>query len=37
MQSGYTAMCEQAPVRQIATDRVAAGDAGSDFSVMPDH
>jgi G6PDH family F420-dependent oxidoreductase len=34
---GYTAMCEQTPVRQLVTDLVAAEQAGFDFSVMSDH
>lgn len=36
-QFGYTAMCEQTPVRQLVTDLVAAELAGFDFSVMSDH
>ena len=36
-QFGYTAMCEQTPVRQLVGDLVAAEDAGFDFSVMSDH
>lgn len=36
-QFGYTAMCEQTPVRQLVTDLVAAEEAGFDFSVMSDH
>ncbi len=36
-QFGYTAMCEQTPVRQLVTDLVAAERAGFDFSVMSDH
>jgi G6PDH family F420-dependent oxidoreductase len=34
---GYTAMCEQTPVRQLVSDLVAAEAAGFDFSVMSDH
>lgn len=34
---GYTAMCEQTPVRQLVPDLVAAERAGFDFSVMSDH
>jgi G6PDH family F420-dependent oxidoreductase len=34
---GYTAMCEQTPVRQLVTDLVAAEAAGFGFSVMSDH
>lgn len=34
---GYTAMCEQTPVRQLVSDLVAAEEAGFDFSVMSDH
>ena len=34
---GYTAMCEQTPVRQLVTDLVGAETAGFDFSVMSDH
>lgn len=34
---GYTAMCEQTPVRQLVSDLVAAEQAGFDFSVMSDH
>ncbi|HEY3955237.1 MAG TPA: TIGR03557 family F420-dependent LLM class oxidoreductase [Streptosporangiaceae bacterium] len=36
-QFGYTAMCEQTPVRQLVGDLVAAEEAGFDFSVMSDH
>jgi G6PDH family F420-dependent oxidoreductase len=36
-QFGYTAMCEQTPVRQLVTDLVSAEAAGFDFSVMSDH
>jgi hypothetical protein len=36
-QFGYTAMCEQTPVRQLVSDLVGAEDAGFDFSVMSDH
>ena len=36
-QFGYTAMGEQAPVRQLITDLVAAEAAGFDFSVISDH
>lgn len=36
-QFGYTAMCEQTPVRQLVSDLQAAEDAGFDFSVMSDH
>jgi G6PDH family F420-dependent oxidoreductase len=36
-QFGYTAMCEQTPVRQLVTDLVGAETAGFDFSVMSDH
>src|ERR1700690_678429 len=31
---GYTAMCEQTPVRQLVDDLVSAEQAGFDFSVM---
>lgn len=34
---GYTAMCEQTPVRQLVSDLAAAEQAGFDFSVMSDH
>ncbi len=34
---GYTAMCEQTPVRQLVSDLAAAEEAGFDFSVMSDH
>ena len=34
---GYTALCEQTPVRQLVTDLEAAEAAGFDFSVMSDH
>jgi alkanesulfonate monooxygenase SsuD/methylene tetrahydromethanopterin reductase-like flavin-dependent oxidoreductase (luciferase family) len=34
---GYTAMCEQTPVRQLVSDIAAAEDAGFDFAVMSDH
>ncbi len=34
---GYTAMCEQTPVRQLVSDLQAAEQAGFDFSVMSDH
>lgn len=34
---GYTAMCEQTPVRQLVSDLVAAEEVGFDFSVMSDH
>ncbi|MGN6792361.1 MAG: TIGR03557 family F420-dependent LLM class oxidoreductase [Streptosporangiaceae bacterium] len=33
---GYTAMCEQTPVRQLVADLVGAEEAGFDFSVMSD-
>lgn len=36
-QFGYTAMCEQVPVRQLVSDLVTAEQAGFDFSVMSDH
>ena len=36
-QFGYTAMCEQTPVRQLVSDLQAAEHAGFDFSVMSDH
>ncbi|MGH3404570.1 MAG: TIGR03557 family F420-dependent LLM class oxidoreductase [Streptosporangiaceae bacterium] len=36
-QFGYTAMCEQAPVRQLVSDLARAEEAGFDFSVMSDH
>jgi alkanesulfonate monooxygenase SsuD/methylene tetrahydromethanopterin reductase-like flavin-dependent oxidoreductase (luciferase family) len=36
-QFGYTALCEQTPVRQLVTDLQAAEQAGFDFSVMSDH
>ena len=36
-QYGYTAMCEQTPVRQLVSDLQAAEQAGFDFSVMSDH
>jgi G6PDH family F420-dependent oxidoreductase len=36
-QFGYTAMCEQVPVKQLVTDLVAAELAGFDFSVTSDH
>jgi G6PDH family F420-dependent oxidoreductase len=36
-QFGYTAMCEQTPVRQLVTDVTAAEQAGFDFAVMSDH
>ncbi len=36
-QFGYTAMCEQTPVRQLVSDLQAAEQAGFDFSVMSDH
>lgn len=34
---GYTAMCEQTPVKQLVSDLVDAEEAGFDFSVMSDH
>jgi hypothetical protein len=34
---GYTAMCEQTPVRQLLGDLAAAEEVGFDFSVMSDH
>lgn len=34
---GYTAMCEQTPVRQLVSDLIAAEEAGFGFSVMSDH
>jgi G6PDH family F420-dependent oxidoreductase len=34
---GYTAMCEQTPVKQLVSDLVDAEAAGFDFSVMSDH
>jgi hypothetical protein len=34
---GYTAMCEQTPVRQLVGDIVTAEEAGFDFVVMSDH
>jgi G6PDH family F420-dependent oxidoreductase len=37
VQFGYTAMCEQTPVKQLVGDLVAAEEAGFDFSVMSDH
>jgi G6PDH family F420-dependent oxidoreductase len=37
MQFGYTAMCEQTPVRQLVSDLAAAEQAGFDFSVISDH
>ena len=36
-QFGYTALCEQAPVRQLVSDLQAAEQAGFDFSAMSDH
>ena len=36
-QFGYTALCEQTPVRQLVSDLQAAEQAGFDFSVMSDH
>ncbi len=37
-QFGYTAMCEQTLVRQLASDlQAAAEEAGFDFSVISDH
>jgi G6PDH family F420-dependent oxidoreductase len=36
-QFGYTAMCEQTPVKQLVSDLVSAEQAGFDFSVMSDH
>jgi len=36
-QYGYTAMCEQTPVRQLVSDLQGAERAGFDFSVMSDH
>jgi G6PDH family F420-dependent oxidoreductase len=35
-QFGYTALCEQTPVRQLVSDLQAAEQAGFDFSVMSD-
>jgi G6PDH family F420-dependent oxidoreductase len=37
MQFGYTAMCEQAPVKQLVRDLQASEEAGFDFSVISDH
>src|SRR5258707_6494555 len=34
---GFTAMCEQTPVRQLVSDLQAAEQAGFDFSVISDH
>jgi G6PDH family F420-dependent oxidoreductase len=34
---GYTAMCEQTPVRQLVSDIATAEEAGFDFAVMSDH
>ncbi|HET9893829.1 MAG TPA: TIGR03557 family F420-dependent LLM class oxidoreductase [Streptosporangiaceae bacterium] len=34
---GYTALCEQTPVRQLVGDIAAAEQAGFDFAVMSDH
>lgn len=34
---GYTALCEQTPVRQLVSDLAAAEEAGFDFAVMSDH
>jgi G6PDH family F420-dependent oxidoreductase len=34
---GYTALCEQTPVRQLVSDLAAAEEAGFDFSVISDH
>ncbi len=34
---GYTAMCEQTPVKQLVSDLADAEAAGFDFSVMSDH
>jgi G6PDH family F420-dependent oxidoreductase len=34
---GYTAICEQTPVRQLVSDLAAAEEAGFGFSVMSDH
>lgn len=34
---GYTAMCEQTPVKQLVSDLAEAEAAGFDFSVMSDH
>jgi G6PDH family F420-dependent oxidoreductase len=34
---GYTAMCEQTPVRQLVSDLAEAEAAGFDFAVMSDH
>jgi G6PDH family F420-dependent oxidoreductase len=36
-QFGYTAMCEQTPVKQLVSNLAAAEQAGFDFSVMSDH
>jgi Luciferase-like monooxygenase len=37
MQFGYTAMCEQTPVKQLVRDLQASEQAGFDFSVVSDH
>jgi hypothetical protein len=37
MQFGYTAMCEQTPVKQLVRDLQASEQAGFDFSVISDH
>ncbi len=37
VQIGYTAMCEQTPVKQLVSDLAGAEAAGFDFSVMSDH
>jgi alkanesulfonate monooxygenase SsuD/methylene tetrahydromethanopterin reductase-like flavin-dependent oxidoreductase (luciferase family) len=37
MQFGYTAMCEQTPVKQLVRDLRASEQAGFDFSVISDH
>jgi alkanesulfonate monooxygenase SsuD/methylene tetrahydromethanopterin reductase-like flavin-dependent oxidoreductase (luciferase family) len=34
---GYTAMCQQTPVRQLVRDLAGAEQAGFDLSVMSDH
>ena len=36
-QFGYTALCEQTPVRQLVSDLQAAEQAGFDFAAMSDH
>jgi G6PDH family F420-dependent oxidoreductase len=37
MRFGYTAMCEQTPVKQLVRDLQASEQAGFDFSVISDH